>query len=704
MTSRPLALLIALTIALALPATAQTQSTSKEPADTQQRLAALEQSIETMRKELGIPGLSLVIVKDDHIIYVKGFGRRDIERDLPVTADTLFAIGSTTKAFTALTAMMSVDQNKLSLGDSPKRFLPYFKLSDPMADAQVTLRDLLCHRTGLMAYSDLAVATGALNRQELIEVMGVAKPTAHFREKFQYNNIMYAAAGEAIAKANQTSWEQLIEQLIFKPLGMKETNTSVAQMQQSADFSRGYTTLDTAGKNHALAFTDLSAIGPAGSINSNASELAQWLRLMLGRGVFNGKRLISAESFAELWSPQIQVREHVDYGLGWVIADWNGLPLVLHNGGIDGFHALIEMAPSKNVGFALLANVESLGIDAAARRIVWSDLLDIKPKGSSPPATANVDELVGTYNVDGAVAEIKVKDGKAVLTLPGDPPYNLIAKGVDEFRAAELPASYSLRVKRDAAGKVTGILLVEPDGTTELNRDVEPAKSFVAPVSTKRLMQRMITAAGGEANLRKHRTMVTSIALDFENQGVTGNGVVSARAPNSQTLEINLTALGKTIGTSREYFDGRQGGEEVSFGASDTWGAAEIGKKKIESDFYNQLLDWPTLFKSVKIVKMSKIGAERVFVLEKIAGNGQTVRDYVSARTFYLLRRESGAGSDRLTQTFSDFRIVDGARVPFKTLQQSDEFGDVIIRVKNLRFNVDLPARVFVAAKRRDDL
>jgi hypothetical protein len=169
-------------------------------------------------------------------------------------------------------------------------------------------------------------------------------------------------------------------------------------------------------------------------------------------------------------------------------------------------------------------------------------------------------------------------------------------------------------------------------------------------------------------------------------------------------LEINLTALGKTIGTSREYFDGRQGGEEVSFGASDTWGAAEINKKKIESDFYNQLLDWPTLFKSVKIVKMSKIGAERVFVVEKIAGNGQTVRDYVSARTFYLLRRESGAGSDRLTQTFSDFRIVDGVRVPFKTLQQSDEFGDVIIRVKNLRFNVDLPARVFIAAKRRDDL
>jgi CubicO group peptidase (beta-lactamase class C family) len=656
-----------------------------------------------MRKDLGIPGLSLVIVKDDQIIYLKGFGRRDIQRDLPVTPDTLFAIGSTTKAFTSMMAMISVDQGKLSLDDSPKRFLPYFKLSDSTADAQVTLRDLLCHRTGLMAYSDLAVATGKLNRQELIQVMGRAKPTARFREKFQYNNIMYAAAGEAVAKANQTTWEQLIEQLIFKPLGMKATNTSIVEMQRSTDFSRGYAPVDGDGKNLVLPFIDLSSIAPTGGINSNANDLAQWLRLMLNHGVFNGKRLVSTNSFAQLWSPQMHVREHVDYGLGWGLADWNGLRLVLHNGGLDGFHTLIEMVPDKKIGFAVLANVETPALDAAARRIVWSNLLDIKPASSSSAAGSatdtNLNELVATYKdaTGGTTAQLKLKDGKPVLTLPGDPPYNLIAKGVDEFSAKELPATYSLRVRRDSAGKVTGIALVEPEGTTELTRYDGRTKPFVSPMSTKTLMQRMVVAAGGKANLQKHRTMSASIAMDFENQGVTASAVVSARAPNSHTLQITLTALDKTIGTVREYFDGSHGGEQLSFGSAEKWEAAEIENKKIETDFYNQLLDWSTLFKSVTITKMSRIGTERVFVVDKIGANGALVRDYVSARSFLLLRRESGAGSDRITETFSDFRIVDGVRVPFQTLQQSEEYGDVRLRVQQLRFNVDLAPAVFQA-------
>src|SRR5215208_2952013 len=214
-------------------------------AGMQERLGAIERSVEEMQKELEIPGLSLVIVKDDQVIYLKGFGLRDVERGLPVTPDTLFGIGSTTKAFSSMLAMISVDQGKLSLDDSPRKFLPYFRLRDPAANAKVTIRDLLCHRTGLMSYSDLGLATGVLNRQELIQIAGFAKPTAGFREKFQYNNVMFATAGEAVARAHQTTWEQLIEALIFKPLGMKQTNTSIAQMQQSPDFSQRYSLLDS---------------------------------------------------------------------------------------------------------------------------------------------------------------------------------------------------------------------------------------------------------------------------------------------------------------------------------------------------------------------------------------------------------------------------------------------------------------------------
>jgi CubicO group peptidase (beta-lactamase class C family) len=675
----------------------------------QERLGAIERSVEAMRKELGIPGLSLVIVKDDHVIYLKGFGLRDVERGLPVTPDTLFSIGSTTKSFTSMLTMISVDERKLSLDDSPRKFLPYFRLRDPAANAKVTIRDLLCHRTGLMGYSDLALATGVLNRQELIQTAGFAKPTAGFREKFQYNNVMFATAGEAVARANLTTWEQLIDALIFKPLGMKQTNTSIAQMQQSPDFSQRYSLPDSTGKNDALPMRDLSAIGPAGSINSNVADLAQWLRLMLGRGIFNGKRIVSKESFAQLWSPQMNVREHVDYGLGWVLADWNGLQLALHNGGSDGFHCLIEMVPNKNIGFALLANAEEESLDAAARRIMWSNLLDIKVENSSPAATGddaspkevNLEELVATYQKpeDASLAEIKIKDGKAVLLMAGEPTYTLVPKSHDEFGVVELPASYSVRVKRDGSGKIAGLILVEPEGTEELKRINKTAKPLVPRMPVKNLMQHMIAAAGGEANLRKHSTMQASIAVDFENQGVAGYGSISSRAPNSQSSETTLTALGKTIGTTREYFDGREGGEESSFSPAEAWDAATLEVKKIESDFYNQLLNWNGLFKSVKIISMSNIGPERVYVVEKIAANGTSVVDYVSAKSFNLLRRDTieAPGSDTVTESFSDFRIVDNVRVPFRTVQHTEEFGDVTIQIKKLRFNVDIAGEVFRA-------
>src|SRR5438093_6072117 len=153
-------------------------------------LAVIEKAIDDKRNELGIPGVSLVIVKDDRVIYMKGLGVKDFEHNVPVTPDTLFAIGSSSKAFTAMAAVMSADEGKLSLDDSPKKFLPYFTLSDPDAAAKVTLRDLLCHRSGLNR-TDLAMVTGVLNREELIRVVGTAKPTAKFGEKFQYQNIMY---------------------------------------------------------------------------------------------------------------------------------------------------------------------------------------------------------------------------------------------------------------------------------------------------------------------------------------------------------------------------------------------------------------------------------------------------------------------------------------------------------------------------------
>jgi len=197
-----------------------------------------------------IPGISLVIVKDDQIIYLKGLGEKDIEKKLPVTPDTRFAIGSASKAFTGMLAVMGADDGKLSLEDSPKKFLPYFTLRDPDAAAKITIRDLLSHRSGLNR-TDLGMVTGMLNREELIRVAGMAKPTAKLGEKWQYQNIMYTAAGEAVAQAEHSTWDKLIATRIFKPLGMTNSDTSSIAMQKARDYSFGTSTTPRR-KSHAV--------------------------------------------------------------------------------------------------------------------------------------------------------------------------------------------------------------------------------------------------------------------------------------------------------------------------------------------------------------------------------------------------------------------------------------------------------------------
>ncbi len=207
--------------------------------DLQARLARMELMLEDKRKELCVPGMSVAVVKDDKIVFIKGFGARDAEKNLPVTTETLFPIGSSTKAFTGMLIAMSVDDGKLAFADSPKKYLSYFKLQDPEADKKITVRDLMIHDSGL-ARTELIWYPGVLNRREVIRAAGEAKPTARFGERFQYQNVMVSAAGEAVARAQNSTWEILINERILKPLGMKRTTLALPALMRSKDYALGY--------------------------------------------------------------------------------------------------------------------------------------------------------------------------------------------------------------------------------------------------------------------------------------------------------------------------------------------------------------------------------------------------------------------------------------------------------------------------------
>ena len=339
-------------------------------------LARIEEKTEARRKELGIPGMSLVIVKDDKIIYVKGLGYKDLEKKIAVTPDTEFAIGSATKAFTALAILMSQDEGKLSLDDSPKKYLSYFRMYDPDADKNITIRDLLTHSSGLNR-RDVARPTGKLTRTELIKAAAEAHPTAKLREKFQYQNLMFAASGEIVAAVQNTPWEKFVPQRILKPLGMYNTTMSLNEMEKVADKSFGYGFSFDTMQTVKLPYRDIVEVAPAGSINSSARDMAQWLRFVLGGGSIDGKRLVSEKSFDEWLKPQINVNAAgtVQYGLGWFLQEWNGMKVVQHSGNIDGFNSLVAMIPEKKLGFVMLTNVSASNLGVELMPIVWQNIL-----------------------------------------------------------------------------------------------------------------------------------------------------------------------------------------------------------------------------------------------------------------------------------------------------------------------------------------
>jgi CubicO group peptidase (beta-lactamase class C family) len=786
---------------------AKAPAAAAAPADLDARLAAIEKVVEERRVANGIPGLSLVIVKDDRVIYLKGLGHKDFERKVAVTPDTLFAIGSSSKAFTALLVAMAADEGKLSLDDAPKKFLPYFKLQDPEADAKITLRDLLSHSSGLNR-TDLAWVTGTLNREEVIRVAAQAKPTAKLREKFQYQNVMYAAAGEIVGRAENSSWEKLISERIFKPLGMKDSDTSVPEMEKARDYSYGYVYEEGTKETRRVPMRDFPAVAPAGAINSSARDMAQWLRLMLGGGAFEGRRLVSEKSFAELLKPQMKIAGSVSYGLGWFLREWKGHKVAEHGGNIDGFNAQVALMPDQRLGFVMLTNVSASPLPASAMNVIWSNLVGDPNAPAPPPAVvaaadpaAKIENEVGDYllevanmkftvavregklnvsvpgqptyalepaggrryklgglegfymtfrpvkdnpqeteiyleqpqgnytlkrvkgadaataSASGAAAEyagplkevvgsyepekqgvpdveVAVRDGKVVLVVPGQPAYPLVERSKDVLGSTALPETYSIVVRRDEAGRVAGLTLRQPGNESVFNRAAE----FKSPLTVDELMAKVVEAAGGEAALRKHKTLRVVADVDLLHQGIGGEAVIYARAPNAYGQEVTLKALGKKIGFFREYFDGTAAADEGSFMPYNPKTGKELDEVRISSDFYAPL-NWKTLFKTAEIKKLSKVEGEDAYVVLLTPEKGSPVTQYISAKTFLPLRTDSIATSDTIsmpvTETYSDYRSVDGVMIAFRRVSNSQAMGDTVLKVREARFDVPVPEEAF---------
>jgi CubicO group peptidase (beta-lactamase class C family) len=333
----------------------------------------LDTYVANSMKTFDVPGMSVAIVKDGKVLVAKGYGVRKLGEPTPVDEFTMFAIGSNTKAFTTAALATLVDEGKLNWDDPVYQRLPGFVMYDPYVSHEMTIRDLLTHRSGMgLGEGDLLFwPHSTYTRNDIIYKLRFMKPQSSFRSHYAYDNLLYMTAGQIIPAVTGTSWDDYILQRIFTPLGMTHSVTSNKLFKPGDDYAAPHSRVDD--KLQPIPLEDLDNVGPAGSINSSAADMAKWVQLQLNHGKFTGRdgRLFTEQQSREMWTPQtiLATREpppsvaglksnFADYALGWGLRDYHGRKLVGHTGGVGGFVSRVMLVPEDNLGVVILTNAE----------------------------------------------------------------------------------------------------------------------------------------------------------------------------------------------------------------------------------------------------------------------------------------------------------------------------------------------------------
>ena len=326
-------------------------------------LAGLDAQIAAELERFRTPGISVAIVKDGQVLLAKGYGLRNVEQKLPMTADTVQPIASISKSFTVAAMATLVRDGKLAWDQPVRELLPDFRLYTDELTARVSVRDLVTHRTGLPRH-DGAWFGSPLPREQLYARLRFMEPSAGLRERFQYNNFMFMTAGYLAGRVAGSSWEQLIDRSLFEPLGMTRSSTTLAGLNAQADRGSGYT-LDDERRPKPQAYQALDAMGPTGSINSSANDMARYLLMLTGRGSLDGKVVIAPADLAAMTSPQMVLPFRgkyaelgpVQYGMGTFVGSYRGERYFEHGGDMPGSASELMVFPARRIGIFVSANL-----------------------------------------------------------------------------------------------------------------------------------------------------------------------------------------------------------------------------------------------------------------------------------------------------------------------------------------------------------
>jgi CubicO group peptidase (beta-lactamase class C family) len=396
-------------------------------------LKAFDAYVAHAAHEWRVPGMAISIVKDDSLVFAKGYGVIQIGKPAPATEHTRFAIGSTTKAMTTAALAMLVDEGKLHWDDRLIDLLPDFQLYDAYATHEMTVRDLLTHRSGLPGTDLLwVIPENNVSTAEMMRRLRYVKPISSFRSHWEYQNVVYSIAGLLIERISGMPWQDFVRKRIFTPLGMNETVPLVSEVLSQPNVAVPHDIVNDTVAVVPVRTTD--AVASAGSVWSSVSDMSKWMRFMLDSGRVGTKQLIQPATFAEIVAPQIRapMEEYpalelsrprfFSYAFGWFVEEYHGHTIWMHTGSIDGMCALIALEPDKKLGVYVLENLDH----AELRHALMFQVLDMFDGGNVKSHRDWSKDLLALFNAKRAErpsrrnARAATADSAAPASLPLD--------------------------------------------------------------------------------------------------------------------------------------------------------------------------------------------------------------------------------------------------------------------------------------------
>ncbi|SDI59692.1 serine hydrolase [Winogradskyella thalassocola] len=354
---------------------------------TDKRLKGIEKQFNAVLESTKAAGFAVAIVEGDKIIYAKGFGYADYENKIPADANTLFAIGSSTKAFTSALLGLHREDDKLTFDDRPRKYIPELEFYNDEMDNTIIIKDLMRHSTGLPRHDASWYYFPSHNKDSLVTKLKYHEPFTGVREHWYYNNFGFLLQGVITERITGKTWEENIETEFFKPLGMDRSKTTIAGMKSSSNAAFGYE-LDADRNITKMDYYDIAGMSPAGSINSSVNDMTKWLMTWINKGKYNDQQIIPEDYVKEAMSSQMVVAagfpskelpdaQFANYGYGWFLHSYKGHYLVEHGGNIDGFSASVALYPSDSLGIVVLTNQNGSPVPRLIRNITADYMLNV---------------------------------------------------------------------------------------------------------------------------------------------------------------------------------------------------------------------------------------------------------------------------------------------------------------------------------------